>query len=185
MGAYHSCNTFSQPIAHYSLLMVKSDRVTYSSSLKGSSHSLPISPFQTLPLFLFLSISLALSGHNVSCLFAVISAGWINVLSGLFQRQLAGSFPDPWLISYSPAAEVSSLLASEPVSGQRKGKWEIRRGGFPPIHLSIRSLTGWEKSWWTMPFQSQTTFSLRPRAVARYCVCKAQWTASFCELKAF
>lgn len=133
MGAYHSCNTFSQPIAHYSLLMVKSDRVTYSSSLKGSSHSLPISPFQTLPLFLFLSISLALSGHNVSCLFAVISAGWINVLSGLFRRQRAGSFPDPWLISYSPAAEVSSLLASEPVSGQRKGKWERRctLGGFP------------------------------------------------------
>lgn len=53
------------------------------------------------------------------------------MLSSLFQRQLAGSFPDPWLISYSPAAEVSSLLASEPVSGQRKGKWEIRRGGVP------------------------------------------------------
>lgn len=86
MGAYHSCNTFSQPIAHYSLLMVKSDRVTYSSSLKGSSYTLALSLSLPPPFSLF--ISLALSGHNVSCLFAVISAGWINVLSGLFQRQL-------------------------------------------------------------------------------------------------
>lgn len=53
------------------------------------------------------------------------------MLSGLFRRQLAGSFPDPWLISYSPAAEVSSLLASEPVSGQRKGEMGDKTWGVP------------------------------------------------------